>query len=112
MRTPPVVRISIALLLGLTLMSGADPASAEQTPPETASQEANPAEETSPSAASQETTVTGGTLMLVAYICLWVLIFGYLYYLHLGQKRLDEEQRQLSDELERLSDNFMESDVQ
>lgn len=43
------------------------------------------------SVASQETTITGGTLAMVAYIVLWVLISGTIFTILKHQRNLTKE---------------------
>lgn len=43
------------------------------------------------SAAARETSVSGGTLMLVAYMALWLMIFGYLAMIMRRQRALSRD---------------------
>lgn len=53
--------------------------------------------------AAQETTITGGTLVVVAYLALWAMLLVYLAVLSARQKRLDDE----IDELEKRLDTIL-----
>lgn len=55
------------------------------------------------SVASQETTITGGTLAMVAYIVLWVLISGAIFAILKHQRALTKEM----DELRRRMDQVL-----
>lgn len=59
------------------------------------------------SLASQETSVAGGTLMLVAYIILWVLIFAFIVSVVFKQRSLDRELAVLE---KRMDDVFDEEE--
>ena len=54
------------------------------------------------SVASQETTVTGGTLMLVAYIVLWVLISGTIFAILKHQRALTQEMDALRQRMDQV----------
>jgi CcmD family protein len=56
------------------------------------------------SVAQTETAVSGGTLMLVSYIVLWILIFGFMIGIARRQARLDRE----LDDLEARMDDLFE----
>jgi CcmD family protein len=43
------------------------------------------------SLAAQETTVPGGTLLMIAYIALWLLFSGYLFLIMRRQKALSRD---------------------
>ena len=55
------------------------------------------------SKAAQETTIPGGQLMIVSYIVLWLGLLGYVGYLGLRQRELDDE----IDELEARIDETL-----
>ena len=56
--------------------------------------------------AAAETDVTGGTLMLVAYLALWAMMLGYLFVLARRQQGLDRDLV----ELERRLDEILQID--
>ncbi len=57
------------------------------------------------SLAGQETSLPGGTLALIAYFVLWVLIFGLIVVTMRRQRKVDRE----IDELERRMDEVFEN---
>lgn len=54
------------------------------------------------SVASQETTITGGTLALVAYIVLWVLISGTIFAILKHQRGLTKEMGELRQRMDQV----------
>lgn len=52
--------------------------------------------------AAEETTITGGTLAIVAYLALWAMLLIYLAVLSGRQKRLDGEIEGLEKRLDTL----------
>ena len=56
------------------------------------------------SVAGNESTIPGGTLAVIAYIVLWVLIFGFVFATMRRQQKIDRE----LDELERRMDEVFE----
>ena len=57
--------------------------------------------------AAKESSVTGGTLMLVSYIALWLLIFGYLALL---SRRLTKSEEDFSSLRKELDDRLQLTD--
>jgi CcmD family protein len=53
--------------------------------------------------AADETTITGGTLVVIAYFALWTMVLIYLAVLSSRQKRLDGE----IDDLEKRLDTLL-----
>lgn len=53
------------------------------------------------SIASQEKTITGGTITIVAYIALWLLIFGTVFAILRNQRSLQDD---LNDLRKRMDD--------
>ena len=54
------------------------------------------------SIASQERTVTGGTLMLLSYLALWILIFGFVAKVLLAQRSLERDLAGLERRMDQL----------
>lgn len=55
---------------------------------------------------SEETSVPGGTLMVIGYLVLWGMLGGFLFFVLLRQRRLQDE----VDELERRIDESFAAD--
>lgn len=49
-----------------------------------------------------ERKVTGGTLALVAYVALWILVFGFVVLVVRRQRRIDDELDELEGRLDRV----------
>lgn len=52
--------------------------------------------------AAQETTVAGGDLMLVSYLALWLLIFGFVFTIFRSQRALQSDLDQLQRRIDGL----------
>ena len=52
--------------------------------------------------AAQETTVTGGDLMLLSYLALWLLIFGFVFTIFRSQRALQSDLDQLQRRIDGL----------
>lgn len=51
--------------------------------------------------ATLETTIHGGALVLIAYIVLWGLVFGYIFLMTRRQRALNRDFAALEDKLDR-----------
>ncbi len=61
------------------------------------------------SAAAQETSIHGGTLVLAAYICLWVLIFGFVFFVMRRQRAVQDDLEGLERRLDDLFGDSLDS---
>ncbi|WP_199589689.1 CcmD family protein [Lujinxingia litoralis] len=60
------------------------------------------AQEVTPSLASQDTSVPGGTLLMICYIVLWVMIGGYIFFVMRRQKALEKDLGRLEGRLDEV----------
>lgn len=58
------------------------------------------------SLAGKETTIPGGTLALVAYIVLWVLIFGFVIMTMRRQRAIDGDLAELERRMDEVFDDL------
>lgn len=58
------------------------------------------------SLAGKETSIPGGTLALVAYIVLWVLIFGFIIITMRRQRAIDGELAELERRMDEVFDDL------
>lgn len=63
------------------------------------------------SLASQDTSVPGGTLLMICYIILWVMIGGYVFFVMRRQKALAEDLERLEGRLDEVLGTGAEGDV-
>ncbi|WP_230470397.1 CcmD family protein [Lujinxingia vulgaris] len=69
------------------------------------------AQGTGASLASQDTSVPGGTLLMICYIVLWVMIGGYVFFVMRRQKALAEDLERLESRLDEVLGTGAQGDV-